>query len=53
MLLAADPADRPDVVVVVADASRLARSLYLVSQIREYDVRVVVALTMSDVAARR
>ncbi len=53
MLLAADPADRPDVVVVVADASRLARSLYIVSQIREYAVRLVVALTMSDVAARR
>jgi ferrous iron transport protein B len=48
-----DEADRPDVVIVVADASRLARSLYLVSQVREIAGRVVVALTMSDVAARR
>ncbi len=45
--------DRPDVVIVVADASRLSRSLYLLSQVRESAQRVVVALTMSDVAARR
>lgn len=50
MLLGGDP---PDVIVVAVDASRLTRSLYLVSQIRERDARVVVALTMSDVAARR
>ncbi|MCU0297811.1 MAG: ferrous iron transport protein B [Candidatus Nanopelagicales bacterium] len=50
-LLLAD--DRPDIVIVVADASRLSRSLYLLSQVRESAQRVVVALTMSDVAARR
>ncbi|MCB9011888.1 MAG: ferrous iron transport protein B [Actinobacteria bacterium] len=44
---------RPDVVVVVVAATHLARSLYLVSQLREYDYRVIVALTMEDVAARR
>lgn len=53
LLMPPDEADRPDLIVVVADASRLARSLYLVSQVRESEGRVVVALTMSDVAARR
>lgn len=43
----------PDVIVVLADASRLSRSLYLVTQLRERGLRVVVALTMNDVAARR
>ncbi len=45
--------ERPDAVVVVASAAHLARSLYLVAQIRETDLPVVVALTMNDVAARR
>ena len=45
--------DRPDVVVVVASAAHLARSLYLVAQVRETALPVVVALTMGDVAARR
>jgi len=48
------PADEaPDCVVVTADASHLARSLYLVAQLRERRLRVVVALTMTDIAARR
>lgn len=50
MVLGEDP---PDLIVVAVDASRLTRSLYLVSQVRERAARVVVALTMSDVAARR
>ena len=45
--------DRPDVVVVVASAAHLARSLYLVAQVRETALPVVVALTMGDVAERR
>lgn len=45
--------DRPDATVVVADAAHLARSLYLVAQLREQPQRLVVALTMADVAARR
>ncbi len=49
----AEGADRPDVVVVVASAAHLARSLYLVAQVRETALPVVVALTMGDVAARR
>jgi ferrous iron transport protein B len=45
--------DRPDLVVVTADAAHLSRSLYLASQLRERGQRMVVALTMVDVAARR
>jgi ferrous iron transport protein B len=52
-LLVSDPDDRPDLVVVVADAANLARSLYLVSEVRERAQRVIVALTMLDVAERR
>ena len=40
---------RPDVVVAVVDATNLERNLYLVTQILEYGVPVVVALTMIDV----
>jgi len=43
----------PEVAVVVADAAHLARSLYLLAQLREGARRVVVALTMTDVAERR
>lgn len=45
--------DPPELVLVVTDAMHLSRSLYLVSQLREHRLRVVVALTMVDVAARR
>ncbi len=50
MLVSEDP---PDLVLVTVDASRLSRSLYLLAQVRERTGRVVVALTMSDIAARR
>ncbi len=43
----------PDVVVAVVDASNLARNLYLVSQLIELRQPMVVALNMSDIAARR
>lgn len=53
-LLVQAPADeRPDVVVAVLDASNLGRDLFLLSQLREQPQRLVVALTMNDVAARR
>jgi ferrous iron transport protein B len=45
--------ERPDLVLVVVDASRLTRSLYLVAQLREFDLRIVVGLTMNDVATSR
>ncbi|MFV0462839.1 MAG: ferrous iron transport protein B [Nostocoides sp.] len=44
---------RPDAVLVVVSAAQLARSLYLVAQVRETDLPIVVAVTMVDVAARR
>ena len=39
---------RPDLCVVVVDAGQLARNLYLVTQLLELDVQVVVALNMID-----
>lgn len=45
--------EQPGVVVVACDAAHLARSLYLVAQLRERRIPVVIALTMVDVAARR
>ena len=52
-LVVTDEDHRPDVVVLVADSAHLSRSLYLLAEIRERAQRVVIALTMSDVAARR
>jgi len=45
--------ERPDLCVITVDASRLAHGLYLASQLRELDTRVVVAVTMSDIASQR
>jgi ferrous iron transport protein B len=42
------PLARPDLVVITVDATQLARNLYLVLQIIELDVPVVVALNMVD-----
>jgi ferrous iron transport protein B len=52
-LLLGEAERRPAVTVVVVDAAHLARSLYLVAQLREAEQRVVVVLTMTDVAQRR
>lgn len=41
----------PDVCVVVVDAGQLARNLYLVMQLLELDVKLVVALNMIDEVA--
>ena len=43
---------RPDLVLVVADANALARTLYFANEIIETGVRVVVALNMMDEARR-
>ena len=43
---------KPDVTIVVADATRLERSLHLVLQILEITNRVVVALNLMDEAER-
>lgn len=47
------PLGRPDVVVVLVDACNLTRNLVLVGELLAYDVRVVVALNMIDLAQRR
>jgi ferrous iron transport protein B len=44
---------RPDVVVAVVDASNLERNLYLVTQVMELGVPVIVALNMLDIAERQ
>ena len=44
---------KPDAVIVVVDASNLQRNLYLVSQIIELGIPMVIALNMMDVALRR
>ncbi|MGB5873706.1 MAG: ferrous iron transport protein B [Bacteroidota bacterium] len=44
---------RPDIVICVVDANSLERNLYLVSQIIDREIPVVVALNMIDVAGRR
>src|SRR2546428_2812016 len=41
---------RPDVVVTVVDAANLERNLYLMTQVLEMGVPVIVALNMMDVA---
>jgi ferrous iron transport protein B len=53
LLVDVAPGEEPDLVVVAADAAHLSRSLYLVAQLRERTQRLVVALTVVDVAARR
>jgi ferrous iron transport protein B len=43
----------PHVVVAIIDASNLERSLYLATQLRELDCKVVFALNMADLARSR
>ena len=45
--------EKPDATIVVVDASNLQRNLYLVSQLIEMQVPLVIALNMVDVAERR
>jgi ferrous iron transport protein B len=44
---------KPDVVIAVVDATNLERNLYLVTQILEYRIPVVIALTMVDAAKKQ
>ncbi len=46
-------AARPDVVVAVVDAGNLARSLYLVLQLLDLELTVVVAANLVDLARKR
>ncbi len=43
----------PDVVIDIIDASNLERSLYLATQLRELDCKVIFALNMADMARSR
>ncbi len=45
--------ERPDVVINIIDASNLERGLYLATQLREIDCKVLFALNMADVAKSR
>ena len=45
--------EKPDVIVSVVDASNLERNLYLTVQLLELGLPLIVALNMSDLAARR
>ncbi len=45
--------EHPDVVIDIIDSSNLERSLYLATQIRELDCKVLFALNMMDVARAR
>src|SRR5204862_7886514 len=40
---------KPDVIVAVVDATNLERNLYLVTQLFEFGIPVVIALTMIDI----
>jgi ferrous iron transport protein B len=46
-------APKPDVIVAVVDATNLERNLYLVTQLLEYKIPLVIALTMVDVAEKQ
>lgn len=45
--------ERPDVVIDIIDASNLERGLYLATQLREIDCKVLFALNMADLARSR
>jgi ferrous iron transport protein B len=45
--------DKPDVVVAIMDASNLERNLYLATQLRELDTKVIFVLNMNDMARER
>ncbi len=45
--------ENPDVVIDIIDASNLERSLYLATQLRELDCKVLFALNMADIARAR
>ncbi|MBW1859471.1 MAG: ferrous iron transport protein B [Deltaproteobacteria bacterium] len=45
--------DKPYVVVAIMDASNLERNLYLATQLRELDTKVIFVLNMNDMATER
>jgi len=53
VLMQQDKKIKPDMVVLVADASNLQRNLLFASQIIDLKIPVVIALTMLDIAKRK
>ena len=53
VLLNQKSADRPDLIVVIADASNLKRNLLFCSQITDLKIPVVIALSMMDIARQK
>ncbi|GAB4330151.1 MAG: ferrous iron transport protein B [Calditrichia bacterium] len=47
------PANRPDLLLYVADATNLGKSLFFLLQLRELDIPIIVALNMMDEARRK
>jgi ferrous iron transport protein B len=45
--------EKPDVVIGIIDASNLERNLYLATQLRELDTKVIFVLNMADLATER
>lgn len=53
VLMGTDTDIKPDIVLLVADASNLKRNLLFCSQIIDLKIPVVMALTMTDIAAKK
>lgn len=53
VLLNRNNPDRPDMIVVIADASNLKRNLLFCSQIMDLKIPVVIALSMMDIAKQK
>jgi len=53
VLLNRNNADRPDLIVVIADAANLKRNLLFCSQIMDLKIPIVMALTMNDIARNK
>lgn len=53
VLLNGKSADRPQLIIVIADASNLKRNLLFCSQIIDLKIPVIIALTMNDIARKK
>ncbi len=53
VLLNQKNADRPDLIIVIADAANLKRNLLFCSQIMDLKIPVVIVLTMMDIARQK
>ncbi|MBS1639572.1 MAG: ferrous iron transport protein B [Bacteroidetes bacterium] len=53
VLMSVDEEVKPDIVLLVADASNLKRNLLFCSQIIDLKIPVVIALTMNDIATKK